>query len=404
MALYYYKALDQSGSQKEGTITAVSQEVAINALQRRGFVISEIRSSEEGDGNILNTNLTFLERVSQKDLVILSRQLATLFEAQVSALRIFRLLSAESENPKLGRILADVAESLQAGSSISGSLEKHADIFSPFFVSMVKAGEESGNLDQTFQFLADYLDRTYEVTSKAKNALIYPAFIVFTFITVMILMLTMVIPKITGIIIDSGQEIPTYTKIVIAFSDFFIDYGWLLAIALVVGGFFLFRFGRTGSGKEALDGMKLSVPYLGNLYEKLYLSRIADNLNTMLSSGIPMVKALELTKTVVDNQLYLNAIEESLEAVKGGSSLSDSFAKHEEFPSILIQLIKVGEETGNLGEILGTLAKFYRREVTNAVDTLVGMIEPIMIVLLAVGVGFLLASVLIPIYNISSAF
>jgi len=403
MALYIYNAIDGEGNKKEGTISAITTDVAINSLQRRGFIISDIKEAGE-QGGLLSKNITFFERVGLKDLVILSRQLATLFEAQVSALRIFRLLAAENENPKLGRALNEVAEDLQGGSAISAAMEKHSDIFDNFYVSMVRAGEESGRLDETFVFLADYLDRTYEVTSKAKNALIYPAFIVFTFVAVMALMLTLVIPKISGILLESGQEVPVYTKFVIGLSNFLVNYGLFFLIAIAIGSFLLYKFGGTGKGKESVDRLRISVPYVGDLFEKLYLSRIADNLNTMLASGIPMVKALELTKNVVNNEIYLNAINNSVELVQGGSSLSDSFQKQEIFPSILIQLIKVGEETGNLGKILGTLAKFYRREVTNAVDTLVGLIEPVMIVALSVGVGFLLASVLIPIYNISSAF
>lgn len=401
MAVYTYTALDKDGNQKSGTITAISNDVAINSLQRRGFIISDIREATEDGG--LNRNISFFEKVSMKDLVIASRQFATLFEAQVSALRIFRLLSEEAENPKLGRILADIAENIQAGNSISDSMAKHPE-FSSFYISMVRSGEESGKLNESFAYLADYLDRTYEIITKAKNALIYPAFIVFTFVTVMILMLTMVIPKISGILLESGQEIPAYTKFVIGLSDFLVNYGLWLAIALVVGGFVFLRFNKSTIGKEQFDKFKLSIPYVGDLYQKLYLSRISDNLNTMLGSGIPMIKALELTKDVVDNKSYLKAIDESVEDVKGGLSLSDSFSKHPEFPGIIVQLIKVGEETGNLGEILGTLAKFYSREVSTSVDTLVGMIEPIMIVSLAVGVGFLLASVLVPIYNISSSF
>lgn len=402
MAVYTYTALDKDGNQKSGTITAISNDVAINSLQRRGFVISDIHELVEGGG--LNRNISFFEKVTMKDLVIASRQFATLFEAQVSALRIFRLLSEEAENPKLGRTLSDIAENLQAGNSISDSMAKHPDVFSSFYISMVRSGEESGKLNESFAYLADYLDRTYEIITKAKNALIYPAFIVFTFVTVMVLMLTMVIPKISGILLESGQEIPAYTKFVIGLSDFLVNYGLWMGIALVVGGFVFLRFNKSSIGKEQFDKFKLSIPYVGDLYQKLYLSRIADNLNTMLGSGIPMVKALELTKDVVDNKSYLKAIDESVEDVKGGLSLSDAFSKHPEFPGILVQLIKVGEETGNLGEILGTLAKFYSREVSNSVDTLVGMIEPVMIVSLAVGVGFLLASVLVPIYNISSSF
>jgi type IV pilus assembly protein PilC len=401
--IFNYKALDQSGSEKQGTVNAVSKEAAISALQRRGFVISDI-TEVDGKGDIWNMNISFLERVKEKDIVILSQQLSTLFSAQVSALRVFRLLATETENPKLGRALSDVAEDLQAGSSISQALNKHPKIFSAFYVNMVRAGEESGRLDETFNYLADYLDRTYEINTKAKNALIYPAFIIFTFITVMSLMLTLVIPKISAILIDSGQEIPTYTQFVVGLSNFLINYGWLLIILLIIGAFILVKLNNTNSGKRSIDEAKLAIPYIGDLYQKLYLARIADNLNTMLASGISMVKALELTKNVVNSRVYAEAVEVSLEDVRGGSSLSDAFSRHEEFPNILIQLIRVGEETGSLGEILGTLSKFYRREVTNAVDTLVGLIEPVMIVLLSVGVGFLLASVLIPIYNISSAF
>ncbi len=402
MPLFQYKVIDKEGEQKSGTIEALNVDVAISSLQRRDFVISEI--GEAGKGSLLNMNLSFFEKVSNKDIVILSRQLATLFEAQVSALRIFRLLASENENPKLSRKLNEVAEALQSGSTISGALEKHDDVFDAFYISMVKAGEETGKLDETFIFLADYLDRTYEVNQKAKNAFIYPSFILFTFVTVMVLMLTMVIPKISSILVESGQEVPVYTKVVIALSGFLVNYGFFIVAALVVGIFFLIKFAKTDSGKDVLDGLKLSTPYVGTLYSKLFLSRISDNLNTMLSSGIPMVKALELTKTVVDNKVFLNAIEESIEDVKGGAPLSTAFGKHEQFPGILIQMVKVGEETGNLGNILSTLAKFYSREVINAVDVLVGMIEPVMIIMLALGVGTLLASVLIPIYNISSGF
>jgi type IV pilus assembly protein PilC len=401
--LFKYSAIDKDGNQKDGSIEAINIDIAIASLQRRGFIISNIVESDAKEG-FLNKNLAFLERVSNKDIVILSRQLATLFEAQVSALRVFQLLATETENPKLARKLSDVVNDLQGGSSIAGALEKHPDVFSSFYISMVRAGEESGRLDEVLLFLADYMDRTYEVTQKAKNALIYPAFVITTFLVVMILMLTLVIPKISQILIDSGQEIPIYTKVVIAISDFFVNYGLYLFGVVIVGVFFLLKFRKTQAGKESFDGFKLGIPYVGKLYKMLYLSRISDNMNTMLASGIPMVKSLELTKSVVDNEVYLRAVDGATEDVKAGASVSEAFSRYEEFPNIMIQMVRVGEETGNLGEILSTLAKFYRREVMNSVDTLVDLIEPVMIVLLGLGVGTLLASVLIPIYNVSSAF
>jgi type IV pilus assembly protein PilC len=401
--LFVYNALDEKGSEQSGSIEAVNVDIAISALQRRGLIISNIKEADT-QGGIFERSITIFDRIKNKDIVILSRQIATLFQAQVSALRVFRLLASEIENQALAKVLNEVSEDLQSGSAISKALARHPKAFSEFYVNMVRSGEESGKLDQTFAYLADYLDRTYEVTSKAKNAMIYPAFVIFTFFAVMILMLTMVIPKISQIILDSGQEVPVYTKAVIALSNFFVDYGVFLMIGLIVGVFFLIRFVRTGTGHESFDSFKITLPYLGNLYRKLYLSRVADNLSTMLSSGIPMLRALETTAAVVDNAIFKKALADTTEAVKGGSSLSDAFERHKEIPNIMTQMIKVGEESGNLGEILGTLSKFYQREVTNAVDTLVGLIEPLMIVALGLGVGVLLAAVLIPIYNVAGTF
>ena len=307
------------------------------------------------------------------------------------------------EKPALRNVLVSISDDIQTGSSISNALSKFPKVFNNFYVNMVKAGEESGKLDNTFEYLADYMERNYEVSSKVKNALIYPAFVITTFIGVMVLMLVVIIPKISSIIVDSGQEIPVYTKIVIASSNFLIDFGPIFLIILVVGGFLGIKYLLSDSGKVFMSHLKLQIPYISNLYKKLYLSRISDNLNTMLTSGIPMIKSLELTSTVVDNVLYENMMNKVIEDVKAGFPLSDSFGKHAEIPGILVAMTRVGEETGEVGEILKTLARFYQKEVMNAVDTLVDLIEPMMIVMLGLGVGFLLASVLIPIYNISSS-
>lgn len=400
--LFNYKTIDTEGKSHDGTIEAVSVDVAINSLQRRGLVISTINASGEEKG-LLKKEFALFRHVSNKDVVILSRQMATLFEAQVSALRVFRLLGEETQNPILRKVLSEIAQDLQGGSAISKALGKHPEVFSDFYVNMVLSGEESGKLDQTFNYLADYLDRSYEITSKAKNALIYPAFVVVTFITVMILMLTLVIPRISSILLESGQPIPSYTKVVIGFSNFFINYGVFLVIILIVGGFFLSKFLKTEAGKLSFDKFKINLPYIGTLYRKLYLSRLADNMNTMILSGISMIRVIDITSTVVDNLVFKNALAEASNAVKGGSSVGDAFSKSGEIPGIMIQMIKVGEETGELGNILKTLSRFYQREVITAVDTLVDLIEPAMVVALGLGVGFLLVSVLVPIYNISSA-
>ncbi|PIP86703.1 hypothetical protein COV42_02575 [Candidatus Campbellbacteria bacterium CG11_big_fil_rev_8_21_14_0_20_44_21] len=400
--IFKYKVIDKEGAEKDGTIDAVSKDVAITSLQNRGFVVIAVNSFDE-KVPFLKRSISIFSPVKSKEVVILSRQIATLFEAQVSALRVFRLLSAESDNPYLGEVLVEVADDLQGGSSISKALEKHPKVFSGFYTNMVRAGEESGKLDQVFAYLADYLDRNDEITSKAKSALIYPAFIIVTFVVVMILMFTTVIPKISAVLLEAGQDIPIYTKIVMGISSILVNYGVFLLILLIVGGYFLFRYIKTETGKKYISSLELSIPYVGDLYKKLYLSRISDNMNTMLISGISMIKALEITSTVVDNERYKEILERAVEMVRSGSTVSEALSGYDEIPGILVQMVRVGEETGKLGEILETLSKFYSREVNTAVSTLVDLIEPVMIVLLGLGVGLILTSVLVPIYNISSA-
>jgi type IV pilus assembly protein PilC len=396
---FKYEALDQNGKAVSGTVNAANKDAAIAVLQRKGLTITAFNTTAGGFLSSVG-KITFFGGVSNRDLVLLSRQIATLFEAQVSALRVFRLLAEQGDKPFLRNVLTQISDDLQAGSPISKALAKHPKVFSDFYVNMVRSGEESGKLDETFLYLADYIDRSYELTSKARNALVYPAFIMVTFVAVMVLMLTIVIPKIGAIIADSGQKLPLITSIVLGFSNFLVDYGIFLLIAMLIGGFFLFRYGQTEAGKNTFDHFKLSLPYVGSLYQKLFLARISDNMHVMLSSGISAVRALEITAAVVGNSVYEGILKESLEAVKGGNSMSQTFSRYpHEVPSIMVQMLQIGEETGELGSILERLAKFYNREVNAAVDTLVALIEPALIILLALGVGFLLASVLLPIYN-----
>jgi type IV pilus assembly protein PilC len=398
--LFKYKAVDDKGANKEGEIDAPNQDTAISGLQRRGFIVISIKAGDKGKSIF---KMSFFEKVKTKDVVILSRQISTLFEAQVSALKAFTMLATNVENKLLGRYLTQICDDLQAGVSISGALAKYPDVFSNFYVNMVKAGEETGKLNQTFAYLADYLDRQYALTSKTKNALIYPIFVICTFFVVMILMFIVVIPKLSSIILESTTAVPVYTQIVIGISNFLINYGFILVIFLVLIGIWLWRLSVTEKGKIYLDKVRFSIPAVGNLYQKLYLSRIADNLNTMLTSGIPIVHSIDITADVVGSRVYKNILKEVADGVKSGLSLSAAFEKHPEVPGIMTQMVKVGEETGSLGEILKTLADFYKREVDGAVDTLVGLIEPVMIVVLGLGVGILLVSVLMPIYNMTGS-
>jgi type IV pilus assembly protein PilC len=397
--LFNYKAITNTNEDKFGTIEAATKDSAILALQRRGLILSSIK---EGDLKKSIFDISFGGgNVPMKDIVIMSRQISTLFESQVSALKAFNLIATNTENKTLVKVLGEVSEEIKSGTTISSSLAKHPKVFSDFYVNMVKAGEESGKLTQTFSYLADYLDRQYQLTGKTKNALTYPAFVIGVFFLIMVLMFTFIIPKLGAMITESGQEIPLMTSIIMKISDIFVNY-WIflivgVAIAIVVIG----KLMSTPAGKMYFDRLKISLPVFKNIFNKLYLSRIADNMDTMLSSGIPIVRSIELTAAVVGNKVYEDILRDVAERVKAGSSLSDAFAKHSEIPQIMSGMIKVGEETGSVGSILKTLGNFYGREVNEAVNTMVGLIEPIMIVAMGLGVGVLLSAILMPIYNIA---
>ncbi|HET8581474.1 MAG TPA: type II secretion system F family protein [Candidatus Paceibacterota bacterium] len=399
---FAYSALDSEGKQRKGTIDAVNEDIAIAALQRRNLIISSIERMDQR--SFWEREFSTLNHVKNEDIVMISRQITTLFEAQVSALRAFQLLAAQARTQTIEQILTAIANDIQAGSSIADALGKHHEMFSDFYVNMVRAGEESGRLDETFSFLANYLDRSYEVTAKVRNALIYPAFVIVTFVAVMLLMMTMVIPKLASILGDVGQNVPIYTRVVISVSQFMRHYIWFILIVMAIALILAVRYLQTEKGQQQVAMILLDTPYVGGLYQKLYMSRIADNLATMLASGIQMVRGFEIAASVVGNPRYEKVMLEVAEKIKGGMPASEALAQYPDIPKIMSAMMKIGEETGNLGNVLGTMAKFYRREVDNAVDTLVGLIEPVMIVGLAVGVGFLLASVLIPIYNIAGSF
>lgn len=398
--LFNYEAITSDGERKIGSVEAVNKDLAIAAIQKRGFIVSSLTEGSKRKG-FLNISIFEKKTVPMKDIVMMSRQMSTLFESQVSALKAFNLLAENTTNKKLASILDEVAEDIKSGVYISVALSKHKEAFSDFYVNMVKSGEESGKLTQVFAYLADYLDRQYQLTSKTRNALIYPSFVIGIFVVVMVLMFTFIVPKLAAIIAESGTDIPLSTKLIIAVSNLFVNYGIFLLVIVIALLAYVIRYSKTPSGKLYFDKLKITFPIVKDIYNKLYLSRISDNMDTMLSASIPIVRAIELTSAVVGNKIYENLLKEISESVKSGSSLSLAFGKHQEIPSIMSGMIRVGEETGSLGNILKTLGKFYSREVNDAVDTLVSLIEPIMIVILGLGVGILLSSILLPIYNIA---
>ena len=265
--LFKYEATNKNGQAQNGTIDAAGKDSAISALQRRGLIVIDVVPENKPGFLGLDTAPLF-SRVKSRDVVILSRQISTLFEAKVSVVSTFRLLASESSNVVLQKKLTQVVDDIKSGVTISTALAKHPDVFTDFYVAMVRSGEESGKLAETFSYLANYLDRSYALVSRAKNALIYPLFIILSFIVVMILMMTLVIPKLSEILIDTGQELPIYTKIVVGVSQFTADYFFVFLIILVAVVIFLLKYLPTEGGQMALSRFKLSIPYVNVMYRK----------------------------------------------------------------------------------------------------------------------------------------
>ena len=401
--LFKYEALTPEGEKKSGSIEAANIEIAINSIQRRNLIVVFVKPIEKSIP-IFKRRIKFFERVNFRDITLLSRQLSTLFESKVPVLDSLKLLASQSETRLLKETLDGIVEDIQGGLSLSQSMGKYPKVFSSFYVNMIHAGEESGKLSEIFSYLADYLEHSYELKSKARNALFYPAFVLSAFLGVMILMFVVVIPNLKSILEESGTELPIYTKIILWFSTFLLNYGVYILIALSGGIVLLWQYGRTDAGRQTFARIQISLPIIGGVFRKIFISRISESIQTLFSSGVPVVRSLEITANVVGNEIYKRILNDSAEAVKSGSSISEAFSKYKEIPALVTQMTKIGEESGKLGFILKTISGFYRKEVSSTLENLVSLIEPIMILVLGVGVGFLLIAVIGPIYNMSSSF
>lgn len=398
--IFHYTAINQDGAKTEADIESSSVDAAIVLLQKRGLsVVNIIDKSQKTDFEFP----FFKAKIKPKDVVIFSRQVATLFEAGVSALKAFRLLAAENDNKELQKELTGVADDIEAGISLSEALARKPALFSPFYVNMVKAGEESGKLNESFLYLADYLDRDYELRQKVKKALTYPTFVVCTFLVIMIGMFIFVIPKMAALFADQGAELPMVTKIVLGISNIFVKYWIVVFPMMIVGGWLFYRWMKTEEGARKVDEIKTKTPVFKTLYQRIFLTRLADNMNTMLSSGVPIVRSIDITAAVVDNLVYKDLLDRVSKKVQSGVAFSKALYEEPLVPNILVQMVHIGEETGELGYILKNLANFYKRELDTSIDNVIGLIEPAMIVGLGLGVGVLVAAVLLPMYSLSSA-
>ena len=396
---FNYEVLDSEQRTLKGTVEASNRTNAITLLHSKGYTIINLK--QKSDDNIFNISL--FQRVRTKDFILFSRQIATLFEAEISALRSFNLVSENIQNPYFKGILQDVAKNIEQGSSIENAFKKYQDVFGEFFVSIVGVGEQSGTLPRSFLYLADYVEQNAETVRTIRKALTYPIFVIVMFIAVMILMFVSVIPKISSILLQSGAELPTVTKVVLSISDFFRDNLSLISIVTVAVGVLLFLYVRTEDGKRNFDSFVVTMPIFGKLFRQFYLVRMTSNLGVMLSSGIPIVQSLDILSRVMTNVLYRDLVEEVSQQVQQGAPLSQAIENQPLIGKNVAYIIRIGEEAGELTKMLEVITEFYDQQLKDTISTVLDLIQPTVIVFLGLGVGVLIGSIILPIYSISSA-
>jgi type IV pilus assembly protein PilC len=401
MAIFDYKAKDKQGNTVVGAVEAPTENVATDVLKEKELIILSL--SERRKTTLFQASIPFLNRVKIRDVVIFSRQLAVMISATVPIVQALRILTKQTENVTFKIIISEIADEVDGGAKLSSSLARYPQVFSDFFIHMVRSGETTGKLDETLNYLADQQEKDYDLRSKIRGALTYPIFIIGGMVVLGVVMMIFVIPKLTSIITESGAELPLSTKVLIGTSGFLQKDWWVLLIAmiaLVVG----FRaYVRTASGRYTIDRYKLRMPIFGPILRRIVLTRFAQSLSTLLQSGIPLTRSLEIVSDVIGNRLYKDLTLKTIKEIEDGNPLSTIFAQSKEVPAILTQMMNVGEQTGRLDQILGKLADFYSTEVTNDVENLVSLIQPLILMVLGVAVGLLVSAILLPIYNISTS-
>lgn len=396
-----YQARDKNGQTQSGTIEASSHDAALRLLQKHKLFVTILEQAEKKP--FYERKINLFQRVPQKDIVNFSRQLSLMFKSKISLINSLQSIGEQTKNKSFKGKILSISQEVEGGTPFSQALSSHSKLFSPFYISMIKSGEVSGTLSESLTYLADHLEKEYYLSSKIKGAMIYPALIVAVVIGVLVMMVYFVIPNMTKVFVESEQELPLLTKAVIGLSDFFRNWGWtffLVTGGLIVG---LTRYFKTIEGKRLKDGLLLKTPLIGSFLRMIYLSRFAENLSTLITGGLPVVQALEITGDIVGNVVYQDIILQIKDQVRKGEKISKVLARFpDKFPPILVQMVMVGEQTGTLGQSLTNVVDFYQKEIDRGIDTLLSVLEPALVIFLGGLVAGLMGAILMPLYNMTS--
>lgn len=397
MASFAYVARDRSGKKQSGTMQAESRQALAQMLQSRGLTPEKIEAkggAKRGGG----------KRVKTVELLVFTRQLATIVNAGLPLLQGLDILAEQTEDENFATIIAQIGQNVEAGETFSESLRQHPRAFPELYTSMVRAGEASGDLDGVLEQLANYLESSEELKRRIKSAMTYPVVAFGIIVLIAGGLLTFVVPQFKKIFDEMGAELPAITKLLIQMSDIIMSWRILIAIGILVAIFIGTRmYGQTSQGRYNLDALKLRLPIFGKLLRKVAISRFTRTLSTLTKSGVAILQAMEIVERTAGNEVFAKAIRESADSVRNGETLADPLARSEQFPTMVTRMIGIGEKTGALETMLGKIADFYDSEVKSTVETLTSLLEPILIVCMGTVVGFMVIALFMPIMNLSEA-
>jgi len=409
MPQYSYKAIDSNGKERRGNVNASSSEEANSQLSDMGLMPTEVverkAKGKRGKANSKRgekKKSSLFGRISNEELTLFTRQLATLLRSGVPLLRALDVMERQEKNAKLARIIHELAENVRSGNSFSDGLTQYPKYFDKLYVNMVRAGEAGGVLETVLDRLAGFMEKSLRLKKRVKSAMIYPSVVVFVAIVIVVLLMVVVVPKFEQIFEEMlrGAALPAVTQIVVGSSRFIQENIWLVIGLVFAAVITLKLLAKTPAGKRAVDLFVYKLPKIGDLLAKANIARFTRTFGTLLSSGVPILDALVITREIVSNQYFADAIGRIHDQVRDGESVADPMANEKVFPSIVTSMVEVGEETGELDEMLTRVADNYDEDVDNAVNGITSIIEPVMIVFLAVVVGFIVIALFMPIIKI----
>ncbi len=398
---YTYTAKTKEGVIRSGNIDASNEEDAAKILKGHDLFILEVKKEEGSLPSIQNIKIPFISgRVALKDKIIFTQQLAMMVKAGLPLVDAFSALEEQTENKYFSKTIGEIATDVKGGKALSETLSKYPRIFNELYISIVRSGEKSGKLDEVLERLSDQLQKDYDLISKIKAAVTYPIVVVIALIGIVILMLIFVVPQLKNIFQDLGAELPLTTRIVLGTSDAVINYWYIFLIATIALVFGFRYWARTNAGGMIWDRLKLRIPLIGPLTRKIYMARFARTMGTLVASGLPMLEIIETVKGIINNRVYQKGFENISNDIENGVQLSVTLEKQKIFPPMIYHLISVGEKSGKLDYVLLSMATFFDKEVENTTSNLATLVEPILIIIIGAGVGFVVASVIMPIYSL----